>query len=147
MKRYVKADAEDIWYTDTEGRDQHAFVDFDDPNSVRRVLEQTAGYDFANAFADFLYGYKHDRDLEVADYKDIADDYLTGLSDDNDDIATAVSNLRDIINDLSERLGGADQAVSKLIDRAYSELDDAEDGISGISGTIYDFRTGFELEN
>lgn len=149
MKRYIKAN--DLWYTDSDGNKQHAFLDFGDIDGVRRTLSEIAGYDFADAFADQLAEYVSSRNSEVESMQDGAEEFIGYIDDENDDLGTALSSgvdcLRTVLNELGEHLGDEDDITNELLSRAFGFLDTADECQSGIDGGLYDLRTALGLDD
>ena len=141
MLRYINA-SNDIWFTDKNGRDTHGFIDFQDSDSVYRVLSDAAGADFADQFMS-LYN-----DEVISDndsYRNVVKYDFDELETIVGDTGSDVTDLRMLFNDLEELLGDVDDAINELVSRIEGKLDEIEEDFSTMNGSIYDYKEELDL--
>lgn len=143
MKVYHKKpirSATTIRYDSPQGKNNIFELDFENPASLFRVLEDIAGYDFALQFQDEYEAWYAD---EVASVRSIVDDKTKEAIEDGDTCADSLSELRDILNSIDEYATDVldeDETLLDYVGKALEKLDDAEDDISNTIGGINDLR-------
>ena len=140
MKRYIKS-SNDLWYTDKNGNQSHAFIDLRDSDSVYRVLDDIVGSEFAEEFRRQLDDLLYDDDAIMNVVKADFDELETILGDTGSD----VTDLRMILNDLAEKLGDEDDEINELVSRSMGQLDEIEEDLSTANGYIYDSKDDLGL--
>lgn len=139
MKKYIKASS-DLWYIDRDGREQHTFLDIEDPNSVYNVLQEVVDPDFASAFVEQYDEYIRDIKNNVATDKENISEAFTDIDSEIEDIGSETTDLRLAFNNLAEALGDEDDRINELLSVVEKHMDDLEECISNASGMVYDWR-------
>lgn len=127
-------------YDTPQGKSGVFELDFNNPASLFRALEDIAGYDFALQFQD---EYEAWYSSEVATIRDIIDDETKGAIEEGENCAACLTALRDVFNDMSDyatdTLDG-DETLLDYINKALETLDEAEESSSYTIGCINDLR-------
>ena len=136
---------QDLWYTTSDGRNAHVYVDFSSPETLRKPLSDMGGADFADEFIKAMNDFAYDMSIELEDIKDgiiaTADSIEENRDLATDELCATPDSVRDLFNQLCEVLGDENDTVNELLSRIDGKLSTVEDYLSDISGDCYDLNT------
>lgn len=133
-----------IRYETPSGKEGIFELDFDNPSTLFRTLEDIAGYDFALQFQDEYEAWYNEN---VATLRDVVDDFTKEAFNDADNCSSNISAIRDSVNELNEIAREVqDNEMQDKLNGILSLLDDAEGDISATLGGINDLRENLGQE-
>lgn len=119
--RIIKS-ARQFQYDDTTGNRRSAFLDFNDQDRLRDIIEEAAGYDFAEMFMNEFESWYY---YHVEEPADDLQDTIYELEGIHGNLHDLVEELKDTLSDEQyEILQGNVDGLEREIDSIQSDIDD-----------------------
>ena len=119
--RIIKS-ARQFQYDATDGNRRSAFLDFNNHDRLRDIIEEAAGYDFAEMFMNEFESWYY---FHIEEPADALQDTIYDLEGIHGNLHDLVEELKDVITDEQhEILKGNVDGLEEQIDLIQSDIDD-----------------------